>query len=96
MIVPTRVKGGVSGARSGATTVWVSGPAGAAGILERRDAEKSGRSRVQDSFEMGMAHKGFPVTESAACACPVSADAPPFKSDPMVSVSIAASETAED
>ncbi len=65
MIVPTKVKGGVSGARG--STAAVGGDAGAAatvGVRGRRDAEKSGRSRVAESFEMGMAHKGFPVVES--------------------------------
>lgn len=65
MIVPTKVKGGLSGAGGCTATVGVgAGAAATVGVRGRRDAEKSGRSRVAESFEMGMAHKGFPVVES--------------------------------
>ena len=67
MIVPTKVKGGVSGAGGCTATVGVgAGAAATVGVRGRRDAEKSGRSRVAESFEMGMAHKGFPVVESSS------------------------------
>jgi hypothetical protein len=87
MIVPTKVKGGVSGGGGGAATVRVgSGAAGAAGVGGRRDTEKSGRSLVADSFEIGMAHKGLPAVEVCdAGGVPRSGAAGPLKS-----VSIAA------
>ncbi len=97
IIVPTRVNGGVSGAGGCAAMVGVgAGAAATVGVRGRRDAEKSGRSRVAESFEMGMAHKGFPVVQSSGAGCPASVDATPFASGPALSVSIAASENTED
>jgi hypothetical protein len=72
------------------------GAAATVGVRGRREAEKSGRSRVAESSEMGMAHKGFPDVESSGGGCPASVDASPFTSGPAFSVSIAARETAED
>ena len=97
IIVPSKMKGGVSGAGGCAAMVGVgAGAAATVGVRGRRDAEKSGRSRVAESFEIGMAHKGFPVVESSGAGRPASVDASPFRSGSALSVSIAASETAED
>jgi hypothetical protein len=96
MIVPTRVKAGGAGAGGCAATVGVgSGAAAIVGVRGRRDAEKSGRSRVAESFEMGTAHKGFPVVGSLGAGRPASVDASPFTSGRALSVSIAASEVPE-
>ena len=69
MMVPTKVKGGNSGGGGSSATGADVGAAGAAGgVGGRRDTEKSGRSLVAESFEMGMAHRGLPVAGSSTGA----------------------------
>jgi hypothetical protein len=94
MIVPTRVKGGNSNATGLATaTGGDTGAAATAGGGGRLDAENSGRSRVAESLEMGIAHNGFPVAETSGGGDPVSAAASLLTSGFVPSVSIAATAT---
>src|ERR1700722_20250297 len=96
-MVPTRVKGGVSGAGACAATVDVgAGAAGDAGVGGRRDTENSGRSRVAESFEAGMAHKGLPAGEGSAIGDPPSGGTASLASGTTVSVPIAARETSRN
>ena len=71
IIVPTRVNGGDSGV-TGLTTAGGDGVGAAAtvGVGGRRDEENNGRSRVAESFETGMAHKGLPVAGASAAGGP--------------------------
>ena len=77
IIVPTRVNGGDSGV-TGLTTAGGDGVGAAAtvGVGGRRDEENNGRSRVAESFETGMAHKGLPVAGASAAGDPAFADGP--------------------
>ncbi len=85
MIVPTKVKGGdSSGGGSSATGADVGAAGAAGGLGGRRDTEKSGRSLVAESFEMGMAHKGLPVVGSSTDADAPTAGAARFMSTPSV------------
>src|SRR5271165_643410 len=91
IIVPTRVNGGVSGA-----TGWTTGVGGCAGAPAtvggggRRDEENNGRSRVAESFEIGMAHKGLPAAGGSAAGAPASAGNSRVKLGPEFSISIEA------
>jgi hypothetical protein len=77
IIVPTSVNGGGDSGATGLTTAG--GGAGAAATVAgggRRDEENNGRSRVAESFETGMAHKGLPVAGASAAGGPASAGDP--------------------
>ena len=70
MIVPTRVKGGASCVLTTAVGGGGAGAAATAGGGGRRDEENNGRSRVAESFEIGMAHKGLPAAGGSAAGDP--------------------------
>jgi hypothetical protein len=91
IIVPTRVKGGSSNATGLAAAGGGAGAAATAGDRGRRDAENNGRSRVAESFEMGMTHKGFPIVEGWEGGDPASAGASPLPSGLALLVSTALS-----
>lgn len=94
IIVPIRVKGGSSNTTGLATaTGGDTGAAATVGVRGRRDAENSGRSRVAESLEMGIAHNGFPVVETSGGGAPASAGVSALTSGFALSVSIAATET---
>src|SRR5271165_3002014 len=90
MIVPTRVKGGVSGVLTTAVGGGGAGAAATVGVGARRDEENNGRSRVAESFEIGMAHKGLPAAGGSAAGAPASAGNSRVKLGPEFSISIEA------
>src|SRR5271163_3253213 len=61
MTVPTSVKGGAGGGVGLTRTGTGRGGGGTAAIGGRRDVENSGRSRVAESVDRGIAHKGLPA-----------------------------------
>jgi hypothetical protein len=74
MIVPSRVKGGGKGGAGGSAIVGGGGEGAAAtaGGGGRRDEENSGRSRVAESVDKGIAHEGLPGFTTPAAGVGVS------------------------
>src|SRR5271170_7891213 len=97
MTVPTSVKGGAGATRTRASGGGEGAAATGGGVGGRREEENSGRSRVAESADRGIAHKGLPAlagsTAGAGAATTTGASgasASKFGAAPPISIQVSA------